>query len=280
MARAWIAQRLFPREAPQPGSAKWLALFFAKWLMGVAAVVFILLGGVFRKRHRVVLTDLLTHFGFGPRRLVAELPPIALNDLIPDPAAILLKEPIGRDGNVSLLELFVIAHLVRVSDPEVIFEIGTFDGRTTLNLAANANGRVVTLDLPAAQMDATQLPLDPSDAKYISKQVSGERFRGTPEANRITQVFGDSAVFDFSPWDGQVDFVFIDGAHSKEYVLSDTQRALRMLRPTGGIILWHDYDASFDGVTEALHEIARAGSPVRRIAGTSLAVLTVAEGLL
>jgi predicted O-methyltransferase YrrM len=176
---------------------------------------------------------------------------------------------------VTLLELIVIAKVVASVKPRVVLEIGTFDGRTTLNLAANASGIVLTLDLPPDKLGSTELPIDPSDASYIEKPLSGARFLNRPERARITQLFGDSATFDFTPWLGNVDLVFIDGAHSREYVLSDTDRALRLLRPEGGVVLWHDYDAAFDGVTVALDEIRARGVPVQHIEGTSLAIAFV-----
>lgn len=277
MVRAWIGERLFPRVPPRFGSARSLAIFVGKYLVGLGTGAFFLLGGFARTRHRRLLNDILAHFGFVPRPVRAELPAAAISDLVPAQTPVVLHEPVGRDGNVTLLELLILAQLVASRQSEAVFEIGTFDGRTTLNFAANTRGRVFTLDLPAAQVDATSLPLDPADASYISKPASGERFVGTPEAQRIIQLFGDSATFDFSPWHGGIDFVFIDGAHSKEYVISDTQRALRLLRPAGGIIAWHDYDSVWSGVTEALHEIAREGLPLRRIPGTSLAILVVGK---
>ena len=65
-------------------------------------------------------------------------------------------------------------------DPGVLFEIGTFDGRTTLNLAAHSRdeARVYTLDLPRAGMDAAGLPLALHDRKYVDKAESGVRFHG------------------------------------------------------------------------------------------------------
>jgi hypothetical protein len=276
MVRDWLGERLFPRDAPRTGSARSLAIFAAKYLVGIGAGAFFLLGGFARRRHRMLLNDILAHFGFGPRPIHAELPTIPISDVVSADTPVVLLDPVGRDGNVSLLELLILARLVAARQPDAVFEIGTFDGRTTLNLAANTRGHVFTLDLPAAQVDATHLPLHRGDASYISKAASGERFAGRREAERITQVFGDSATLDFSPWQGRIDFVFIDGAHSRDYVLSDTQRALRLLRPAGGVIVWHDYD-SWDGVTLALHEIARGGLPLQRIAETSLAILTVGE---
>ena len=48
--------------------------------------------------------------------------------------------------------------------------------------------------------------------------------------------------------------VYIDGAHTCEYVRSDTAAALAMLSPTGTIV-WDDYSTG-PGVYEALLELA------------------------
>lgn len=278
MLRRRVGRLLYPPVPPRPGSGKWLGLFAVKYSIGLAASLFLFAAGIARKRHRMLLNHILTHFGFAPDRPVPELPSVAVGDVVAAATPVVLPEPAARDGNVTLHELLVIAQLVAARDPAAIFEIGTFDGRTTLALAANSSGRVFTLDLPADEAGTTRLALDPGDVAYIAKPRSGERFLRRPEARRITQLFGDSATFDFSSWHGSIDLVFIDGAHSREYVLSDTERALRLLRPTGGVVLWHDYDASFSGVTEALHELARRGLSLRRIADTSLALLVVGEG--
>ncbi len=73
-----------------------------------------------------------------------------------------------------------------------------------------------------------------------SKVISGERFLNTPQQSIITQLWGDSATFDFSPYYNSMDFVFIDGAHSEHYVKNDTEKALQLIKKSGGIIVWHD----------------------------------------
>ena len=45
---------------------------------------------------------------------------------------------------------------------------------------------------------------------------------------QITQLYGDSANFDFSPYAGRMGLVFVDGSHSYDYVLQDTASALRL----------------------------------------------------
>ena len=65
-----------------------------------------------------------------------------------------LTETAKSDGNVRLSELAILALAAREAVPgSEIVEIGTFDGRTALNLAINARPGVsiATLDLPPDQ---------------------------------------------------------------------------------------------------------------------------------
>jgi len=207
------------------------------------------------------------------------IPMISLDQLCPEVPSVTLHSPNAVDGNISLYELIVINSLVRSFQPCGIFEIGTFDGRTTLNLAANLAqpGRVFTLDLPRTELKNTSLPLGDGDKLYIDKERSGARFVGTPQEKLITQLYGDSAKFDFGPYQGQIDFVFIDGSHAYDYVLNDSRKALGLLRDGVGTILWHDYPG-WPGVTDALHELyLRDGAfaKLRNIEGTSFAILRV-----
>jgi predicted O-methyltransferase YrrM len=194
-------------------------------------------------------------------------------------SAVVFHETDKADGNVSLSELAVLNALCRTHGARELFEIGTFDGRTTLNLAANSDGKVFTLDLPAGH--ATKFEVQGADNRYVDKPASGARFtsdpnRRLPEAQRITQLFGDSASFDFSPWHGKIDLVFVDGAHSYDFVVNDTRVALRLLKPTGGVIVWHDYGVWPD-VAKALDDLLTEmpGLPLRHVCGTSLVVARI-----
>ncbi|HTQ08626.1 MAG TPA: class I SAM-dependent methyltransferase [Fimbriimonadaceae bacterium] len=236
--------------------------------------------GAFVPRHRLVISQVARHFGY--RALGAPrpaLPEVDLAEIVPPGTPIRLHEMAERDGNVSLYELICIATLAASLDLETAFEIGTFNGRTTLNIAANARPDSVThtLDLPAVQLSSAALELDSDDNSYILKERSGELFQSVPEADRIRQLYGDSATFDFTPYENAVDFVFVDGSHSHDYVLSDSRNALRMLRGGKGAILWHDY-SGWDGVTRALNELYASGGPwagLRHIRGTTLACLII-----
>jgi hypothetical protein len=246
--------------------------FATSYATGAAAALYLLTLGVARPRHRALLRHLAEEVG------TRRPPPLALPTLDPDRLGadaepIALLEPVAVDGTVSLLELLCLARLVRAARPRTILEIGTFDGRTTLNLAANApDATVHTLDLPAAA--PTALAVEPSERTFIEKPASGARFVGRPEAARIVQHFGDSATFEFAPLAESVDLAFVDGSHAYDYVVSDSRRVRALLPARGGVIVWHDYGI-WPGVTRALEELAHEPSfaGLRHIAGTSLVVL-------
>ena len=60
-----------------------------------------------------------------------KIPEIDIGDLVQDNLNIQVSNLKIKDGNVSHLEHLVIALLVKHNDPKKIFEIGTFDGRST-----------------------------------------------------------------------------------------------------------------------------------------------------
>ncbi len=208
-----------------------------------------------------------------PRAL---LPRVQLSEVMSLTADVHLEETSGVDGNVSLTELRCISNLVKHYKPSTVFEIGTFDGRTTLNMALNspAAAKIYTLDLPAAQMNATKLAVAKDDKKYIDKAKSGQRYSAA--SGKITQLYGDSAGFDFGPYQDSIDFIFVDGAHSYEYALNDSRIALKLLRGGKGIIVWHDYDTVYwPGVTKALNQLRSTNGfqGLKHIDGTSLVYL-------
>jgi predicted O-methyltransferase YrrM len=199
--------------------------------------------------------------------------------VIGDSSEVRLTSLESVDGNVTDRELVVLSGIVRASKAKSIFEFGTFDGRTTRNLAANTpdGGSVWTIDLPQSSMTDLAVPIDRQEQKYVAKLRSGDRYRGTPEEGRIVQLFGDSGTYDFSRLFGSFDFVFVDASHAYQYVINDSLVAIQLLAPRGGIIAWHDY-GRWDGVTKALNDLQRNHPDFRdlvKVKGTTLAVLKV-----
>lgn len=148
-------------------------------------------------------------------------------------------------GGTSLLETMLIIAATRIVDARRVFEIGTFLGSNTLNMALNLpeDAKVFTLDLDeqhAAGLD--QLPEDVPLTKLHLAAQSSLDFASTTAAKKITTLIGNSITFDFSAWKRSIDFSFIDGGHDFQAVKSDTENALEMAaleRPS--CIMWHDY---------------------------------------
>ena len=206
-----------------------------------------------------------------------KLPVTPLGEVLPTRVELTLLEPLAEVGNVTLLEVMVIASLAQRAAPSVVFEIGTFDGRTTLNMAANmgSSGQVYTLDLPRAELGKTQFELASGERTFVDKQESGAKFSGTSYAGKITQLYGDSATSDFDSYKGQMGLVFVDGSHTEEYVRQDSATALRLVAD-GGVILWHDYQQDWPGVIRGLSDLYETDpdfAGMRKIEGTTLVIL-------
>ncbi len=253
--------------------------FITRYLYSLFACFYLFTFGVFREKNRLFLSQICSHFGCRDKRSYPLLPIVGVSQIVPENLLVEVRESFEVDGNISLAEIVLISKIIKVHNPRKLFEIGTFDGRTTLNMAANCSkeAKVYTLDLPKEKSSTTQLPIDSGEQKYIEKENSGSRYLGTDCEAKITQLYGDSATFDFSPFLDTMDFVFIDGAHSYEYVLNDSKQALKLLKGKKGLILWHDYDKIWwEGVTIALDQLYLAGNEfkdIRRIDGTSLVYL-------
>jgi hypothetical protein len=188
---------------------------------------------------------------------------------------IAIAKPGKLPGGVSLAELAVLATAAAsVQHGAEIIEIGTFDGRTTLNFALNAAAhlKIFTLDLPPDV--ATKFMHAPGERGYVDKPIPGRHFRNAPSewqrsCARITQLLGDSATFDWSPHHGRAGLVFVDGSHAYDSVVADSNAALRLVA-NRGVIIWHDYGA-WEGVTRALEELeATRHLGLRHVRGTSL----------
>jgi predicted O-methyltransferase YrrM len=172
------------------------------------------------------------------------------------PGRITLEHLPGEGIDTSLDELAYLALITRSLAPRLVFEFGTFRGRTALNFALNSpeDTKVLTLDLPRGSDRSTAMADTwASDAEIIRRSFTGADYAGKDVAHKIHQLFGDSLTFDFSPYFDQADLVFVDGGHRYEVVSSDTANALRLVRP-GGVVVWHDFAnyGHYNDITRAI----------------------------
>ena len=230
-------------------------------------------------RHRAVRKQ-RNLFGEWP---IERVPPEAVDPVLrPGPfgptrdteVAFIGRGPYVVDGGTSDAEAWILAVLAKRA--RRMFEFGTCTGKTAYLWARNApdDARIVTLTLPPQGLGEYRAGAgdDPGDGRAALTESAFERFlySDTPQAGKVTQLFGDSKSIDLSPWKGQCDLVFVDGSHGYSYVKSDSERAVDLVRP-GGIVLWHDYvgRSHSPGVFQALNELAQR-LPLARIAGTSI----------
>lgn len=208
----------------------------------------------------------------GWNRLETHAPAVDLESLAPGPVPVRLQSFHYERYNTEFFELFALAWLASALRPKRIFELGTFDGRTSLNLALNIDddADVHTLDLPPGEetfvtRPRTEAPV-PADRRYTLNH----------EANsKVTQLHGDSLTFDFSPYEGRMQMVFVDACHKYRHASADTETALRLVSPEAGVIVWHDY-TQFRGVQRALDERLEHDhrfEGLMQIRDTSMAVL-------
>lgn len=174
-------------------------------------------------------------------------------------------------------DLISLCLICKIINPKIVFEIGTLHGYTALHFALNSqnSAEIYTLDLPKNYESSMKLKTTILDDYHIKLSLDSSIycFANNDIANKkITCLFGDSATFDFSPFHGKVDFFFIDGAHSYEYVKSDTINALKCVKK-GSVIAWHDFArAGVNGVSKWLLELARSHK-IFVIPGGSLAYM-------
>lgn len=180
-------------------------------------------------------------------------------------AAVPLREP--DSAELPRAEQDALIHLSTVLTPRLVFEIGTYRGRTTRLLAECFPAATVhTLDLPPQRMVEGGCFREP-DATLIGSAFTAE----LSIRSRIVQHYGDSRTFDFSSFHRRVDLVFVDASHAYEAVLSDSRRAFDMLSDQA-VVLWDDYHpAHGPGVMRALGELS-AERKISWIRGTRLAI--------
>jgi hypothetical protein len=239
--------------------------------------------GYFATRIYLPLSELSRRWRTFSRNIRGRSDPFSRNPQLPEVSwkdctkqrSIRIWEREKENGNVRISELGILSALAADCENGTnLFEIGTFDGRTTLNVALSSPAQcaIYTLDLPPGL--ETVFSLVEGERHMVGKAKSGSRYEKHRETypaavGKIHQLLGDSAAFDFSPYQASCSLVFVDGSHAFDCVMSDTRAAMD-LAIGGGVVVWHDYGIWGD-VTRALDELERRESfGLRHISGTSL----------
>ena len=167
-----------------------------------------------------------------------------------------------RHGEVCMdnIELHGLVRAIRTLDraPECVVEIGSYCGGSTVVI-----GRAAARRNPAVKLYAIE-PFAFHEARY---QYDFEALfdRNVGEwgvAANVVKVrkTSEKAALD---WDGEIDFLYIDGDHRYEAVARDIRNFVPFVR-AGGLFAFHDYkSAGKEGVRRAVDELVmRHYSPV------------------
>lgn len=158
--------------------------------------------------------------------------PVFVSKIPIDPASL----PTQMAGEPHDKELMAMLYMARQRGVRSAFEIGTYRGRTALALSMLAE-RVYTLDLHTSDSQMVYT-LDDRDADLVEKPGSaGVLVHGVPN---VTQLWGNSRTFDFTPYYWQQDLVYVDASHDFDSTTNDLWHALQLIQGKG-LIFVHDY---------------------------------------
>ena len=152
-----------------------------------------------------------------------------------------------------------LTYLIKKYNIKSIFEIGTWEGATTLFLYNQSNvKKVKTIDI----YDEMEIAYNNRSHPLQPKEFYGKYIKDT----NVEIQFCDSMTYKSKKGE-QYDMVFIDGNHDYEYVKNDTELALK-LKPK--IIVWHDYGGGAIPVINYINELKSEGKKIKKYADNSL----------
>lgn len=176
----------------------------------------------------LILDDSEYHKKFIPANYQNGLPKIDLNDWLANENKLALYS--FSDGGSLITDLLVLKAAVKQFNHPNYFEIGTWRGESIVNVADFCSN-AFTLNL--ADEDLKTLGVED---EMIKQQAIFSK-----NHPKITHLKGDSMTFDFSPYYGKMDVVFVDGDHHFDSVKKDTETAFKLIKDENSIIVWHDY---------------------------------------
>ena len=187
---------------------------------------------------------------------------------------VVLPASLQDDSGTRLDEMLILGTATRALQPKAIFEIGTYNGRTTSIFTLNAphNAKVFTLDLPPdASVEGDQEEYIDTDVDLVKGRKMTNFIHDLNLTDRVKQLHCDSMQFDPTPYRGTIELGFIDGAHALPFVRNDTEK-MSVMMADRGVVFWHDYGGKgrFRPLADYLEGLSRK-VPLYRCGGTTLA---------
>ncbi len=186
-----------------------------------------------------------------------------------------LLEVVDKAGGLTFQELVSILGICSIFPSGKVLEIGSFRGRTALNIIYNfPNIKLYTFDLPENFTDQKNLKyklIESDKFQAFHKEKNELKIKYNDFFSKINSIEGDSATYDFSNFDNFFDIIIIDGSHKYENVVIDSENAIKMIKKDG-FIIWHDYSKDHIDVLRAIKFIKKKYSiTINRIKHTKFA---------
>ena len=205
-----------------------------------------------------------------------KLPRVKITEIFPgiEDSNVTIVKAFDRDTYMSpdFHELIYLSAVIKFVNAKNILEIGTFDGKTTLNIAENTadDAMITTVDLPEDWDGKMEIKIPQIYNNVTDSSITGIMFKKSRKhSKKITSVYCDSAKLEFDKLNAPFDLVFIDGCHYYDYVKTDSENAFKHTTPEG-VIIWHDYGMIKD-ISRAVDEFSKK-MDIKVIKGTRLAI--------
>jgi hypothetical protein len=173
-----------------------------------------------------------------------------------------LHKPL-KDWKMEIDDSPIFRYLYRNFRPRRHLEFGTWQGTGVLYCLEECDATVWTLNTPQGEKNPDGTCAYSSDFKASdplpswSQKKPGEQnvvwcqtdslgfigryYMEAKLGHRVNQIYCDSRQWDISNYPrGFFDTALIDGGHSQDVVLNDTEKALQIVR-SRGLIMWHDF---------------------------------------
>ncbi len=186
-----------------------------------------------------------------------------------------LIEVIDKAGGLTIQELVSILGICSIYPTGNFLEIGSFRGRTALNIIYNfPNMNIFTFDLPNSSEEEANLKyelIESDKTQAFQKNKDELRINHNNYFQKITSLKGDSAKYDFTKYSNFFDIILIDGSHKYENVILDSENSIKMIK-NKGYIIWHDYSKDHIDVVKAINLIKKKYSiDIKRLKHTKFA---------
>ncbi len=157
------------------------------------------------------------------------------------------------DDSEAELLIAAAAHVTRGGGARTLVEVGSYQGRSTIVLAAT---------LRALSPDSRLFAIDPHDglvgaagARLSRGESTFDAFLANLAAAGVTAFVEPVRSLSFKTrWAGPIDLLFIDGLHDRVNVERDFRHFEPFLTP-GALVLFHDYADYYPGVRGFVDEL-------------------------